>query len=84
MVQVGLVRSVGRSRWRETCRGRRRRWVLSDGYDATHLTGEVNNHVPCDRLLNEADELRVMEGCWNKGERMSPRHDERERVVFIE
>jgi len=40
--------------------------------------------MPCDRLLNEADELGVMEGCWNKGERVSPRHDERERVEFIE
>jgi hypothetical protein len=40
--------------------------------------------MPCDPLLNEAEELRVMEGCWDKGERVSPRHDERERVEFIE
>jgi len=72
LVKVGLVWSMRGSRRRRTCRGRRRRWVLSDGNDATHLTGEVEDHVPRDRLLNEADKLRVVEGCWNKGKRVSP------------
>jgi hypothetical protein len=83
LVEVDLMWSMGRSRRRGT---RRRRWrrVLCDGNDTTYLTGEVEDHVPCNRLLNEADELRVVEGCWNKGKRVSPRHRERERVELIE
>ena len=73
-----------RGGWRcGTCWGRRWRWVLGDGNDATHLTGEVENHVPRDRHLDKADKLRIVEGCWNKGKRVSPRHGERERVDLI-
>jgi hypothetical protein len=46
LVKVDLVRSMGGSRGRGTCRGRRRRCVLGDGDDATHLTGEVDDHLP--------------------------------------
>ena len=80
LVTVDLVRSMGWSRRRGACRGRRRRCVLGDGNDATHLTGEVDDHLPCDRLLNEADKLRVVEGGWDQGKRVSSRHGERERV----
>ena len=30
--------------------------------------------MPCDRFLDEADKLRVVEGCRNKGMGVSPRH----------
>ena len=80
LAKVDLVRSMRRSRRRGTCRGRRRRCVLGDGNDATHLTGEVDDHLPCDRLLNKADKLRVVEGGWDQGKRVSSRHGERERV----
>lgn len=84
LIDVGSVWGMRGSRRRRTCRGRRQRCVLSDGNDATHLTGEVKDHVPCDRFLNEADELRVVEGRWNKGKRVSPRHGGRERGGLIE
>jgi hypothetical protein len=80
LVKVDLVRSMRRSRRRRTCRGRCRRCVLGDGNDTTHLAGEVNDHVPCDWLLNEADKLRVVAGRWNKGKRIYPRHGKRECV----
>jgi len=74
LVKVDLVRSMRRSGRRRTCRGRCRRCVLGDGNDTTHLAGEVEDHVPGDWLLNETDKLRVVEGHWNKGKRVSPRH----------
>jgi len=74
------VRGMRRSRRCRTCRGRRGRWIVGDGDDAAHLSGEVADHRPGDRLMNEANELGVVEGCWDKGKRVSPRHEERERV----
>jgi hypothetical protein len=71
---------MGGSRRRGTCRGRRRRCVLGDGKDATHLTSEVDDHLPCDGLLNKVDKLRVVEGCWDKGKRVSLRQRHGERV----
>lgn len=83
LVNVGPVWGM-RWGWRcKTCGGRRRRWVLSDRNDATRPTGKVEDHVITDRLLDEADKLRVVEGYWNEGKRVPTRHGERERVELI-
>jgi hypothetical protein len=74
-INLRLVWRVRGGRRRRTCRGRCRRCILGDRNDVAHLTGEVEDHVPCDRFLDEADELRVVEGCRNKGKRVSPRHE---------
>ncbi len=84
MVHVGPVRGMRGSRRRRPCGGRRRRWALSNRNDTTRLTGKVEDHVSSNRFLDEAEKLRVVEGCWNKGMRVPPRHGERERVELIE
>jgi len=84
LTRVGLARCVRGGGERVTCRGRHRRRIFSEGNNTTRLTSEIDDHLGCNRLLNEADELRVVEGRWKEREGVSPVHDERERVELIE
>lgn len=84
LTRVCLARRIRGGGERTTCRGRHRRRIFSEGNDAARLTGEIDDHLSCNRLLNEADELRVVEGGGNEREGVSPIHDERERVELIE
>ena len=84
VTRVCLARCIRGSRERVTCRGRHRRRIFGKGNDTTRLTGEIDDHLGSNRLLNEADELGVVEGRWNERERVSPIHGERERVELIE
>ena len=67
-----------------TCRGQHRRQIFGEGNDATRLTGEIDDHLGGNRLLDKADELGVMEGRGKEREGISPVHYERERVELIE
>ena len=84
LTRVGLARCGRRGRERVTRRRRHRRWIVGERNDTTHLTCEIDDHLGRNRLLNEADELRVVEGRWDERKRVSPVHDERERVELIE
>lgn len=84
LTRVGLARRGRGGGERVACRGRHRRWIFGKRNDTTRLTGEIDNHLRCNRLLNKAYELRVVEGRWKEREGVSPVHDEREREELIE
>lgn len=84
LTRVGLARCARGSGERVTCRGQHRRRIFGEGNDTPRLTGEIDDHLGGNRLLDEADELGVVEGRWNERERVSPIHGERERVELIE